>query len=199
MSMSCRFFLLTALLTVGSAHGSAHGGVIDFNLYTPVPDGISTVLPFPIVDGFTFSADASGAQITSGSTLSGANGGLTNFLLTDGSQVITMARATPFNLTSVTAGLNAAGLLKTLTVGAQVLDLSAAGTDGDVFTFGAGFTNLTSITFEANDVALIDNIGWETFVAGPAAVPEPASAAFLGLGSLALVVRRLRRRTSVVA
>jgi hypothetical protein len=31
------------------------------------------------------------------------------------------------------------------------------------------------------------------------AVPEPASAAFLGLGSLALVVRRLRRRTSVVA
>jgi hypothetical protein len=36
-------------------------------------------------------------------------------------------------------------------------------------------------------------------LAPPAAVPEPASAAFLGLGSLALVVRRLRRRSSVVA
>ena len=65
----------------------------------------------------------------------------------------------------------------------------------------SGFTNLASVVFsaaQANDTLAIDDIFVDLFSA-PAAVPEPASAVFLGLGSMALVVRRLRRRTSVVA
>jgi hypothetical protein len=50
-----------------------------------------------------------------------------------------------------------------------------------------------------NDNAIAGaNINY-AFINQIAAVPEPASAAFLGLGSLALVVRRLRRRNTVIA
>jgi hypothetical protein len=63
--------------------------------------------------------------------------------------------------------------------------------------FGATFSNLTSLVFNATADSAFDNFDFT--INAPSAVPEPASAAFLGLGSLALVVRRLRRRTSVVA
>ncbi len=76
-------------------------------------------------------------------------------------------------------------------------------TDGTLETFspnfGLGWTNLSSVVFSTPDGQIgLDNLN-VVLSSPPAAVPEPASAAFLGLGSLALVVRRLRRRTSVVA
>jgi hypothetical protein len=63
--------------------------------------------------------------------------------------------------------------------------------------FGNNLVNVTSLLISSTQDAAFDKFDFTINL--PAAVPEPASAAFLGLGSLALVVRRLRRRTSVVA
>ena len=62
--------------------------------------------------------------------------------------------------------------------------------------FGMTLSNLVTLQITADKDAAFDNFD---FTINSTPVPEPASAAFLGLGSLALVVRRLRRRNSVVA
>ena len=74
------------------------------------------------------------------------------------------------------------------------LDL-AGGNQPPMLTFGAGGTNST-ITLAANEVVTFSVSG--TFLAGGAgiraievqAIPEPSSAALLGLGGLALILRR---------
>lgn len=75
------------------------------------------------------------------------------------------------------------------------------GTANGVNVLTPSLMNLTSVTINwlSGDSLAIDNIVLSDFIAGPAAVPEPATTAVLGLGSLAMVFRRLRRRTSVVA
>lgn len=99
-------------------------------------------------------------------------------------------------------------------VGFRLFDLGGlnalATITGITGTSAVGFTGGSPvITFDADNI-FVDFKGLDftaasilefnvSSLAAPAAVPEPASAAFLGLGSLALVVRRLRRRTSVVA
>ncbi|MCX6123837.1 MAG: PEP-CTERM sorting domain-containing protein [Proteobacteria bacterium] len=99
------------------------------------------------------------------------------------------------------AGVTAVG---TLSGGGGVVSRTFSSIPGGLNEFdlaGFGFTNLSSVVFSTTlpgNVVALDDIQVQPFAA-PAAVPEPTSAAFLGLGSLALVVRRLRRRTSVVA
>jgi hypothetical protein len=90
-------------------------------------------------------------------------------------------------------GLNA---LATIT-GVSVVTQSGFSVGSPLVTFNADniFINFQGVTAQSG-ASLLFNV---SSLAPPAAVPEPASAAFLGLGSLALVVRRLRRRSSVVA
>jgi hypothetical protein len=61
-----------------------------------------------------------------------------------------------------------------------------------------GFRQRTIDGFSGSATTTITNFSGPG-IGAPAAVPEPASAVALCLGSLALVVRRLRRRSSVVA
>jgi hypothetical protein len=101
---------------------------------------------------------------------------------------------------STPAGVTAVG---TLSGGGGVVSHTFSSIPGGLTEFdlaGFGFRNLSSVVFSTTldgNVVALDDI--QVQYAAPAAVPEPTSAAFLGLGSLALVVRRLRRRTSVVA
>lgn len=87
----------------------------------------------------------------------------------------------------------------------QLLGIDSGPGDNGKFVAFAGFplsnadisvtSGVFSSTTDTNNWFSFRNISTSTV----AAVPEPASAAFLGLGSLALVVRRLRRRNTVIA
>ncbi|MBA4068175.1 MAG: hypothetical protein C0501_31640 [Isosphaera sp.] len=80
--------------------------------------------------------------------------------------------------------------------GATLLDTQVFPTaDENVFTTFAGFSGFASnitrirVTPSTGGFVLIDNLAF-----GAAAVPEPASAALLGLGAVGLVGARLRRK-----
>ena len=135
-----------------------------------------------------------------GSTMIGGDG--SNFLTWSAVSptFITISRvdSAAFNLDSLLLGsrnLPAAHYSITSGVSTLVPETAAAGM------ISPGFTNLSSVTINwlGFGFLAIDEIQLTEYVAGPVAVPEPASAAFLGLGSLAVVIRRLRRRSSVVA
>jgi hypothetical protein len=132
-------------------------------------------------------------------TMTGGN--LSNFLAWSAASPvsITISRAVAFNLDQLLLGtlvdLSPAAAGFSITSSQPTVNGTAAG----VNVVTPSLTNLTSVTINwlSGDSLAIDNIVLSDFVA-PAAVPEPASTAILGLGSLALVVRRLRRRSLIV-
>ena len=133
-------------------------------------------------------------------TMSGGNS--SNFLTwsaTSGTS-ITITRLNPgtFNLDQLLLGTLNSGTDAhySITSGLTTLVPDTAVTGS----ISPGFTNLNSVTIHwlSGAALAIDNIVLTEFVP-PAAVPEPASAVALCFGSLALVVRRLRRRNPVVA
>lgn len=194
------------VVTLGGADSGLAAIMIDFE------DGPPTIPTVPYNFGASY-LTAQGFTITSSSfnhTIFSTNlpsvfmdGGDRHFLANTGAigETITISRDPldgAFNLDSLVLGTYNGGTAAGFSITSGLLSQigSAAGLSVSTPTF----TNLFSVTIEwtSGDELAIDDIILSDFVS-PAAVPEPASAAFLGLGSLALVVRRLRRRSSVVA
>jgi hypothetical protein len=143
-------------------------------------------------------------SLTSGNTSSGlfSNTDFTITLTTAGSLSFNWAYLTADPLAPVSQydpfGYLVNGAFTQLTVNGGlanqngVVNLNLA--VNDVF----GFRQRTTDNFGGSATTTISSFSGPG-IGAPAAVPEPASAAALCLGSLALVVRRLRRRSSVVA
>jgi hypothetical protein len=159
--------------------------VSDFESVVPIPSGLT---------GSPTDLNGNGVLFSGVGNTVVNNGGLgvpygNNSLLTNASITMSAPTAT-FDFVNLNVNALSAGTLMV---------------NGNPFVFGAGsnlvavgLLNVSSVSIQS-DVGntILDNIRIDTIAA--AAVPEPTSAAFLGLGSLALVVRRLRRRSSVVA
>jgi hypothetical protein len=152
--------------------------------------------------GFTFSVFA-GSSLDAGiDTVGVTTGGndLSNVFTFLAGDTIKVDYAGPGTFTLVSLGImkqNSAGLSNPLfTINGFDAANGAISTYVDD-NFGNNLVNVTSLFISSTQDAAFDKFVFAINL--PAAVPEPASAAFLGLGSLALVVRRLRRRTSVVA
>jgi hypothetical protein len=118
---------------------------------------------------------------------------------------VTLTGTAPFNVGFLRVGRQAGFLgLVDLTITGNFFGGGSAShvftSIGAATTIDANFSNLVSAVFTTSSSlapVYFDNVN--VTASAPAAVPEPASAAALCLGSLALVVRRLRRRSSVVA
>jgi hypothetical protein len=193
-------FLVTLVVSVVS---KADAGIIDFN-----EDPVTLITPFVRGDlnDFIFTATTPGsAGVTLASNITG--GSTNGFAFTAGNIITVNYTGTgTFTLKSLDLGrttsvpsdpdpaftisgfngVTPGGVVNTPTLGTLTPTL-----------FGVTLSNLTRVVITATREAAFDKFDYEINAA--AAVPEPASAAFLGLGSLALVVRRLRRRSSVVA
>jgi hypothetical protein len=174
-----------ACVAVGS---SADAAIIvsNFETVVPIPSGL-TVVPTDLNGNGVLFSGVGNTVVNNG----GLGAPFGNNSLLSGSGTISMSTATNFNFDSLDVYSLVGG---TLTV------------NGSNFVFGAGvhtpiavgLLNVGGVTISSSVAnTILDNIQINTLAA--AAVPEPASAAFLGLGSLALVVRRLRRRSSAVA
>jgi hypothetical protein len=161
--------------------------VSDFEAVAPIPSGLTGTPTDFNGNGVLFSGSGNGIQNNGGLGAPFGNNSLINV-----AGDITMSAATNFNFVRLDVYSNSlvGGTLKV---------------NGIDFGFGNGHTSIAvgllnlsgAIISSSVGFTALDNIEIDTLAA--AAVPEPASAAFLGLGSLALVVRRLRRRSSVVA
>jgi hypothetical protein len=185
---------LASMLAVSLA-SKAEGAIISF-------DGPPAIGTTPRVFGdFTFTATnplAAGVDVTA--AVFGGGNGTNAFVFSAGNTVtVSYSGSGTFTLDNLDLGRAAtAGSDPTFTItGAGPGVFFGPYATLTTVPFGASFSNLTSLVITATQDAAFDNFDYTINVA--AAVPEPASAAFLGLGSLALVVRRLRRRTSVVA
>jgi hypothetical protein len=205
-----RSVALTVLCIVAVAvSNAAQAATITIN-FDEVGNPVST--PFNVLgggyisSGYTITPSDGTAFIVnpadgSNPTMTGGNG--SNFLAWGATSPvsITIQRATAFNLDQLLLGTLID--ITPVSAGYSITSSQPAinGTAAGVSVLTPSLTNLTAVTINwlSGDSLAIDNIVLSDFIAGPAAVPEPATAAFLGLGSLAMVFRRLRRRTSVVA
>jgi hypothetical protein len=194
------------LATVGGAgSGQAATIQIDFNSVLGAPFNLG--VPY-VQDGFKITSSALNHYVVTPPTYTMSSGDNTKFLTNLGGatgEYITIERDNPldgaFNLDSLvlgtllTPGGGGGGAHYSITSGLSTLvsDTLVAGS------ISPGLTNLTSVRINwlSGDSLAIDDIFLSDVVA-PAAVPEPASAVALCFGSLALVVRRMRRRNPVV-
>jgi hypothetical protein len=198
-TVMCRWACL-ALMLVVSVASKADGAIIEIDFNDPLEFGAGN----KTFGDFTFTATNSlAAGIDSSSAVVGGNGsnafvfnggplnvvtvnytGTGTFTLVslDLGRAITASAEPSFTITGSGPGVNVSGPFLALTT-------TSFG--------GAPFSNLSSLVISATQDAAFDNFKFT--INAPAAVPEPASAAALCLGSLALVVRRMRRRNPVVA
>ncbi len=185
--MVSKYLLVLAIaLVLGGSRADA--AVIDFNGLSGIP--IPTVLGVDI-GLLNFSSNPAGPIVV----LPQVGITTSDSLLLNGADVtIKLVSGGAFNLEKIDAFGSVGTLVTNFGVFGAGFDVN-----GETLTsVNPAFLNLTSITISSSAVpVLLDNITFSVVV--PAAVPEPASAAFLGLGSLALVVRRMRRRSSVAA
>jgi hypothetical protein len=186
-----RWVWLVVMLVISQA-GKSDAAVIDF-------DGAPATTPLFYGD-FTFSATT---PASAGRTLAAnvtGNNGTNAFAFSAGNTVtVTYTGLGTFTLNSLALGRTTSSVSDptfTITGSGPGVNFGPFATLTPT-AFGATFSNITSLVIAATQEAAFDNFDYT--INGAAAVPEPASAAFLGLGSLALVVRRLRRRNSVVA
>jgi hypothetical protein len=188
-----------ACLVIASLSSVATAGIITFDGRAGEVSPIVVITP--LEGTFTFTA-LGGPPNTSGVT-SFANvvGATTDAYFFFAANIITVnyvgAPGATFNLTNLHLGSTVASANPpAFTIGGVAIPGTFSSLTSTAFS-GAAFSNLTSLTFVATEDAAFDNFAFTINAA--AAVPEPASTAFLGLGSFALVLRRVRRRTSVVA
>ncbi len=183
-----KIFLLAVGL-LGLVSCNANAAVITF-------DGSIATTPLSFGD-FTFSSTGGTAGTVAIASVPGAtapNNGTHAFAFLSGATVtVNYTGLGTFNLNSLDLGRSGASATA-FTIGGNPFGPFGTLTPTS---FGATFSNLTSLVFNASTDAAFDNFDYT--INAPSAVPEPASAAFLGLGSLALVVRRLRRRNTVIA
>ncbi len=144
--------------------------------------------------GFTFTRSVNGNM-----NLNSAGGPFaTDFLRYDEPAIVTLtaAGAAPFNLISLNFGGSGAtfDIIGNFTIGGP--SSASIGTTGSLQSFSPGWTNLTSVVFSTSAAGVIglDNVDVELFAAPPAAVPEPATASILGLGTLVGAFCQYRRR-----
>jgi hypothetical protein len=181
-------FVVAAALILGGSRSDA--AVIRFDSVDTSSGPVGIGVPV-VIEGFTFESVTTSAAVFP-STL-GAGSNPNSLVLAGGS--VKISRATPFNFDQLLAGNGVGNLFVNGTnFGTQLTVLGAVLSDANPL-----FSNLTSyiITSDIAGNLVLDDITLSEV--SVAAVPEPASAAFLGLGSLALVVRRLRRRNTVIA
>jgi hypothetical protein len=181
---------LMGLIAVLAVADSAEAApiTVNFDLISPVVLGNS---PVDLTGQGVFFAGNGNAVVAAG--VSGAN----SLFYQGGNVTISTSNdnSTFFDLSSLvldtTFGTATPG---TLSVNGYVFNFVT----GQQYTLLPAITNVSSVVITSTTpFVFLDN-----FIITPtaaAAVPEPASAAFLGLGSLAFVVRRLRRRSSVAA
>ena len=91
-----------------------------------------------------------------------------------------------FDLGDPAGSLSVTGLLNGRQVASQMFSLGASSSAA----FGAGFANLTAVTFNGTSGFTLDNLG----VQAVAPVPEPATVVLTGIGLLGLAVHARRRR-----
>jgi hypothetical protein len=197
--MLSRWLVYCSLASVLCVSNGAEAAIIGFQSdYAP-----GNWAPSPETGSINTAGAPNSISLTSGNTTSGASN-------TDFTIVLTTAGALSFNWAYSTSDLTAPvsqydpfgylvnGSFTQLTVNGGsnsqngVVNLVLA--VNDVF----GFRQRTIDNFGGSATTTISSFSGPG-IGSPAAVPEPASAAALCLGSLALVVRRLRRRSSVVA
>lgn len=195
-------FCMTLLAVAGSAQAATI--TIDFNGFTA-----SDYLPSPtVVSGFTLTGGVFGYIGNPGGSPSKTmtNGDGSNFFLWDSNtplKTLTISRATAFNLDSLLLGTldGVSGIAKYDIIAASITTLSG-NANGTLTT--PTFTNLTSVQIRwagntvGNETLAIDNIVLSDYIA-PAAVPEPASVLFLGLGVCLAGVRHVRRKRAIAA
>ena len=95
-----------------------------------------------------------------------------------------------FDLGDAAGNLSVTGLLNGMQVASQVFSLGAPGSAA----FGAGFANLTSVSFNGTSGFTLDNIGVQALALAP--IPEPATVVLTGIGLLGLALHACRRRRS---
>jgi hypothetical protein len=197
-------FVAFFLVIVGGA-GSGHAApiVIDFEEGFPT-DPYNLGFSYLTASGFTI-ASVTGTPTVFPTTLGTyMDGSADHFLSFTGGvgEAITISRDVSlfgtFNLDSLVLGTFSGGTPAAFSITSG--PLFQTGTAAGVSVVTPGFTNLSSVVIQwtAGSELAIDHINLSDFVA-PAAVPEPASTAALCFGSLALVVRRMRRRNAVLA
>ena len=197
---------LTALIFCGLIEGRLEAAPIGFEGVAPA-NGVQFLSPYTEGD-YTFTSTGPNSLFIDSVSPNHMLGNLTDSLgfYNAGSTTIVLTGPAQFDLSSIDIGKGVLGVGDVdLTIvgnffGGGSTSVTYSGVSSKT-TFLPGFSNLVSAIFTTSSsvnsaYVMFDNV---IVTASPAAVPEPASAAFLGLGSLALVVRRLRRRSSVVA
>lgn len=204
-----RLLAVGALVLAGSV-GSAQAATITFEDHA-VPVGTAQPTSGDLTSGgFFFDAFSNLYQLANNSA--DIDNGSTYLVTEGGTSRVTISQVGggPFALTSLDYAKwqTDASAAATITVTGNRADnvtlvatlspggiFGGPGADFKTFAFGAGWTNLVSVslsgtgaTFGTLNYFAIDNV-----VVSPAAVPEPGTLTLLGLASVSLIRRRNRR------